>query len=180
MTKTYLTGENLENFLLYAIAVISRSEAEHIDRRYSTAAEFADDVLTYLDLDTDGINISDDIRKDFAEFRKSCYPLDVQPESLLSELEAMLGQEDVKASDIVKAYIRHAQEGEHEQLTELRRAKSASAWMFNIALIGLSIGVGFKWGWETGLILISAAYMCIFLITVNVSGAEIRKLENKN
>ena len=178
MTKTYLTGKNLENFLLYALATVARTDITHIDRRYSTAAEFADDVLTYLDLDTDRIDVGDDIRKDFAEFRKTCYPVDTKPESLLSELEEMFSQGDVEASDIVGAYTRHAQDGvDQEQLTELRRTKSIGAWMFNFALISLSIGVGFKWGWESGLILVSAVYMGIFLITVNVSGTEIRKLE---
>lgn len=58
-------------FLLHTIAVIANSDKYHIDRKYTSAADYAADALAFVGLDTDSIDLSPAVRDEFREFRKT-------------------------------------------------------------------------------------------------------------
>lgn len=180
---TNLRGEPVESFLLYVLAVVARSDVQHIDRRYTTPADYAADALAYLDFDGDDVDIRQDVITDFWKFRATrrlldAQPVDQQPESLLSELERAYASgdlEEMAGEDKQAGPIEN-----QDQLAKLRKEKDVSAWLFNLALIGLAIGAGSKWGWSTGLILICTVYLVVFAITTIAASGQVRKMENKN
>lgn len=177
---THLRGEPVENFLLYALAVVARSDAQQIDRRYTTPADYAADALAYLDFDGDDIEIRQDVIADFGRFRATrrlfdAQPVDQQPESLLSELERAYASGDME--EMAGEGKQAGPIDNHDQLTKLRKEKDVSAWLFNLALFGLAIGAGAKWGWPTGLILICTVYLVVFAITTIAASGQVRKME---
>lgn len=135
------------DFILYVLAVIARSDAVHIDRRYSTPADFAKDAFEFVDIDPDDIEFNSDRRKEFSEYRAALRGLPAQPAQPGAQPGAQSGQPAQGESIVDALNDLYSKDTPEPTATDLEKVKTGNALMFWIGIFTISAAIFQMKGW---------------------------------
>lgn len=141
---------NPSDFMLYALGVVARSDVYHIDRHYSTPADFAQDVLEYLDVDPDDIEIERNERMAFVNYRAERRGLPPWPAKAQDGAQAASGEGWAAAVEDLYANT------PAPLVSDIEKVKTGNGLMFWVGIFAITAAIFQMKGWPWALLFIGS------------------------